>query len=43
MKNILVLGAGQSAPYLINYLLKQAEKNNWFIDLVQDVRFTYRF
>lgn len=31
MKNILVLGAGQSAPYMINYLLKQAEKYNWFV------------
>lgn len=31
MKNILVLGAGQSAPYMINYLLKESEKNDWFI------------
>jgi len=31
MKNILVLGAGQSAHYMINYLLEQAEKYNWFI------------
>lgn len=31
MKNILVLGAGQSAPYLIDYLLKNAEKNDWFV------------
>jgi saccharopine dehydrogenase (NADP+, L-glutamate forming) len=31
MKNILVLGAGQSAPYLINYLLKHAEMYNWFV------------
>jgi saccharopine dehydrogenase-like NADP-dependent oxidoreductase len=31
MKNILVLGAGQSAPYMINYLLEQAEKYDWFI------------
>ncbi len=29
MKNVLVLGAGQSAPYLIAYLLKQAESKNW--------------
>jgi len=31
MKNILVLGAGQSAPYMINYLLEQSEKNDWFV------------
>lgn len=31
MKNILVLGAGQSAPYLISYLLKEAENNDWFV------------
>jgi saccharopine dehydrogenase-like NADP-dependent oxidoreductase len=31
MKNILVLGAGQSAHYMINYLLEQAEKYNWFV------------
>jgi saccharopine dehydrogenase-like NADP-dependent oxidoreductase len=31
MKNILVLGAGKSAHYLINYLLKQADKFNWFV------------
>lgn len=31
MKNILILGAGQSAPYLIDYLLKQAEENDWFV------------
>lgn len=31
MKTILVLGAGQSAPYMIDYLLKQAEENDWFI------------
>ena len=31
MKNILVLGAGQSAPYMINYLLEKAEKYNWFV------------
>ncbi len=31
MKNILVLGAGQSAPYLIQYLLQQAEQHDWFI------------
>ena len=26
MKRILVLGAGQSAPYMISYLLNKAEK-----------------
>ncbi len=31
MKNILVLGAGQSTPYLITYLLEQAEENDWFV------------
>jgi len=31
MKNILILGAGQSAPYLISYLLNEAQKNNWFV------------
>ncbi|PID62547.1 MAG: saccharopine dehydrogenase [Ignavibacteriae bacterium] len=31
MKNILILGAGQSAPYLISYMLNEAEKNNWFV------------
>jgi len=31
MKNILILGAGQSAPFLISYLLNEAQSNNWFI------------
>ncbi len=31
MKKILILGAGQSAPYLIQYLLNEAKKNNWFV------------
>jgi len=31
MKNILILGAGQSAPYMISYLLNEAQKNNWFV------------
>jgi saccharopine dehydrogenase-like NADP-dependent oxidoreductase len=31
MKNILVLGAGQSAPFMISYLLDEAQKNNWFV------------
>ena len=31
MKNILILGAGQSAPYLISFLLQQAAENDWFV------------
>ena len=31
MKRILVLGAGQSSPYLIRYLLDGAEGNGWFV------------
>ena len=31
MKNILVLGAGQSSPYMIQYLLDHAETHNWFV------------
>lgn len=31
MKNILILGAGQSAPYLIKYLLDGAAENKWFV------------
>ncbi|MCB0316832.1 MAG: saccharopine dehydrogenase NADP-binding domain-containing protein, partial [Calditrichaeota bacterium] len=31
MKHILILGAGQSTPYLINYLLNQAEEHDWFV------------
>ncbi len=31
MKKILVLGAGKSSPYLISYLLDQAEKYDWFV------------
>lgn len=31
MKHILILGAGQSAPFMISYLLDNAEKNDWFI------------
>ena len=33
MKNILILGAGQSAPYLIKYLLDESKKHNWTITL----------
>jgi saccharopine dehydrogenase-like NADP-dependent oxidoreductase len=31
MKKILILGAGQSAPYLIAYMLEKARQYNWFI------------
>ena len=31
MKNILVIGAGKSAVTLINYLLNESAKNNWFV------------
>ncbi len=31
MKNILVLGAGQSAPFLIEYLLDHANQHDWFV------------
>jgi len=31
VKNVLVLGAGQSAPYLIAYLLEHAEAHDWFV------------
>jgi saccharopine dehydrogenase-like NADP-dependent oxidoreductase len=31
MKKILVLGAGQSTPYLIHYLLEEAESQGWFV------------
>lgn len=31
MKEILILGAGQSTPYLIKYLLNEAQKNDWFV------------
>ncbi len=31
MKRILVLGAGQSAPYLIHYLLEHAAQEDWFV------------
>lgn len=31
MKRILVLGAGQSSPSLIRYLLENAEEHDWFI------------
>jgi saccharopine dehydrogenase-like NADP-dependent oxidoreductase len=31
MQQILVLGAGKSAPYLIHYLLEHAEEMNWTV------------
>ncbi len=31
MKQVLVLGAGKSAPYLIATLLEMAEKHDWFV------------
>ena len=31
MKNILILGAGKSSPYLISYLVDHAKENNWYI------------
>ena len=31
MNNILLIGAGRSSTALINYILKEAEKNNWFV------------
>jgi saccharopine dehydrogenase (NADP+, L-glutamate forming) len=37
MKRILVLGAGQSAPYLIHYLLQAAGEHDWFVT-VGDLR-----
>ena len=31
MKNILVLGAGQSTPFLIQHLLDQSQEYDWFV------------
>ncbi|MGB0716833.1 MAG: saccharopine dehydrogenase C-terminal domain-containing protein [Phycisphaerae bacterium] len=31
MKNVLVIGAGQSSPYLIEWLLSKAETYDWFV------------
>ncbi len=40
MKKILVLGAGQSSPFLISYLLEHAEANGWFVTVAdRDVNF----
>ncbi len=39
MKKILILGAGQSAPFLISYLLNEAEANGWFVTVAdRDVK-----
>ncbi|MBK8944201.1 MAG: saccharopine dehydrogenase NADP-binding domain-containing protein [Ignavibacteriae bacterium] len=43
MKKVLILGAGQSAPFLIQYLLTEAEKNNWFVTVCdRDVKLAER-
>lgn len=34
MKNILLFGAGKSATVLIDYLLTNAEEENWHLTLV---------
>jgi saccharopine dehydrogenase-like NADP-dependent oxidoreductase len=31
MKNVLILGAGKSSPYMIDYMLEHAERFDWFI------------
>ncbi len=31
MKKVLILGAGQSAPYLISFMLDNAERHDWFV------------
>lgn len=33
MKHILALGAGQSAPYMINFLLENAPQHDWFVTI----------
>jgi len=33
MKHILVLGAGQSSPYLIHALLRDAQEHDWFVNV----------
>ncbi len=33
MKKVLILGAGYSTPFLVSYLLDQAEEQGWFITL----------
>ena len=37
MQNILIIGAGRSATYLIEYLLKTAESENWSVTLADSV------
>ncbi|MFZ4476173.1 MAG: saccharopine dehydrogenase NADP-binding domain-containing protein, partial [Saprospiraceae bacterium] len=33
MKNLLIIGAGRSATILINYILEQAQQNNFFVTI----------
>ncbi|MCF8266689.1 MAG: saccharopine dehydrogenase NADP-binding domain-containing protein [Ignavibacteriales bacterium] len=33
MKNVLILGGGQSSPYLIDYMLRHSQENDWFINV----------
>lgn len=33
MKNLLIIGAGRSATILINYILEQAQRNNFFVTI----------
>ena len=40
MRQILVLGAGQSATFLVARLLEEAENENWFVT-VEGVGFSY--
>ncbi len=43
MKNVLVLGAGQSSPYLIHYLLENAEQYDWFVTVAdRDVAMAHK-
>lgn len=38
MKHVLVLGAGQSAPFLIAQLLRDAETHDWFVTVADQDR-----
>lgn len=43
MKHVLVLGAGQSAPFLIAQLLNDAERHDWFVTVAdRDVELARR-
>ena len=35
MQKILIIGAGRSCTSLINYLLKEAEKENWYLTIAE--------